>query len=335
MGGMYEKDQPMKIAELGDTIYIAESEATPFGRLVPRGTPPGNMLSEWPVQAYERRGFGGTVDGYDKDEWSKTMRQKMEAYAQWLMSDGWMVSKLANLTKTAGVGKKEKAKQMKDDSLLMAHQHERQMLSAVDTRAETGPSVSYRSRGAFSWIDPDAQGVKPVPEDFRPASGCVYTGDLADFAPSSMETMLVAAATAKRAPVDLTGYVGLLLKAQMSSWAQRSVDVTSQTAIQQFTLKAAEKKLINVVDFFEFDAGRVTTIPSFYLRCTEADGEDSAYTSRSGLFLEMKMWQLCFMQQASSYLEPPKSGGARGYHDLVALLKCLNPLGQCKVETNS
>lgn len=335
MAGMYEADQPMKIAELGDTIYIAESEKTPFTRLVKRGAQPNQMLAEWPVQAYPRRGFGGTIDGYDKASWEHTTRVKMEAYGMWLLSDGWMVSKLAKLTKAAGVGRKEKAKQMKDDALLLAHQHERQVLSSVDTRAEAQPNVSYRSRGVFSWLSSSAQGVKPVDASFRPSSDCIYTSALADFDPADMETMLEAAATAKRAPVDLTGYVGIKLKTQMSSWTQRVADVSDYSAVQSYNLNAAEKKLIHVVDFFEFDAGKVTTIPSWFLYCTEGTGEDSDYTPRSGAFLDMSMWELCFFQPPASYLEPPKSGGPRGYHDTVYILKCLNPLGQCLVATSN
>ena len=32
MAGMYETGVPMKLLELGDTIFIAESEKTPFSR---------------------------------------------------------------------------------------------------------------------------------------------------------------------------------------------------------------------------------------------------------------------------------------------------------------
>jgi len=335
MPGMYESDQPMKIAELGDSIYIAESEKTPFSRLLKRGGQPNQMLSEWPVQNYPRRGFAGTVDGTDKAEFDHTTRQKMEGYGMWLMSPGWMVAKLANLTKAAGVGRTEKAKQAKDDALLLAHQHERQLLSAVDTQAEAKPAAAYRSRGAFSWLSSDAQGVKPVPDGYRPASACRYTGALGSFAPSHLEAMLEAAATAKRAPVDLTAFVGIKLKTRMSSWVQRQATVADHEATLSYNLNAKEKKLLQVVDFFEFDAGNVKTIPSWYLRTDETTGEDTDYTPRSGLFLDLAMWELCFFQKPASYIEPPKSGGPRGYHDVVYILKCMNPLGQCAVETNT
>jgi hypothetical protein len=331
---MYEVDQPMKIAELGNTIFIAESEKTPFARLLKRGKKPVQMLSEWPVQAYPRQGFGGTVDGTDKTTFSKTTRVPLESYGMWQMSDGWMVSKLAQLTQTAGV-KDEKAKQATDDSLLLGKKTERQLLSDMDTQAEGG-GKAYQSRGAFSWLATEAQTNKPVPAAFRPAAACAYTGALASFLPTSMEAMLTAMATAKMGPVDLTGVVGIKLKAQMSSWPQKQYPANgSEVAAIQYNLDLTDKKLTQVVDFFEFDAGRVNNIPSYYLLCDATTGKDSAYTPNSGLFVDLSMWELCFLQEPTSWVEAPKSGGPRGYHDAVYILKCLNPLGQGMVKTNT
>jgi hypothetical protein len=330
---MYERDQAMKVAELGDTIFIAEATKTPISAMLKRGKEPNQMLSSWPVQKYPERKFGGTMDGFDIAQFTKTQREEMKGYAMWLITEGWMVSKLANLTKTAGVGKKERAHQAADDAIILAQMLERQLLSNMDTQAQTGASTPYQSRGMFSWLSATAQSNEPVPENFRPSSDCIYTGALASFMPANLEAMLEAAATAKKGPVDLMAIAGLKLKRQMSTWAQKVTDTESIAEIVRTTQSAAEKRIIEVVDFFEFDAGKVKSILSFYLHCDETDGSASDYTSRSGLFLDMSMWEIAFLQQAASYVLPPQSGGARGYHDLVHILRCLNPLGQCKVET--
>jgi hypothetical protein len=332
---MFEADQVMKIQELGDSIYIAESEKTPFARLLKRGDTPNQMLSSWPCQKYPDRKFGGTMDGTDISTFNKTEREEVEGYAMWLMTEGWLASRLANVTKTAGV-KKESIKQAADDSLVLAYMHEKQMLSNVDTQVETAPVTPFRSRAAFQWLNPSAQSVKPVPANFRPSSDSEYTGAIGSFLPANMETMLEAAATAKKGPVDLTGYVGLKLKAQMSKWAQLNEAASAtKAALTSYNINASEKKLINSVDVFEFDAGRVSVMPSFYLYTTEATGEISDYTSRSGLFLEMSMWEVAFLDNPKGYVLPPESGGPRGYHDTIFILKCFNPLGQCRVVSNT
>jgi hypothetical protein len=328
MPGLYERDVNLKIQEVGDSIFIAESEKTPFSRLLKRGKKPENMLSSWPVQKYPARKFKGQMDGTDISTFASTTTETLEAYAQWMMTEGWLVSRLAQITKAAGV-KDQKAKQMTDDGLILAQMIEKQLLSSMDTAKEAQPGTPFQSRGVFSWLATAAQASNPVPVNFRPASACVYTSTLALFRPSSMEAMLTAAATAKKSPVDLTGFVGIKLKAQMSAWAQRQDDVGSQTAIESYSMDASEKKLSHVVDFFEFDAGNVNTIPSFYLLNDSTTGEATANSTLSGAFLDLSMWELSFLENPSAYQEPPKSGGPRGYHDAIYILKCLNPLGQC------
>jgi len=329
MPGIYERDLSLKVAEVGDTIFIAQSDKVPFSRLLKRGKKPENMLSSWPVQVYPDRAFEGTLDGSDIETFEHTNRESIAAYAMWLRTKGWMVTRLANLTKTWGVKGKEETKQAKDDGLILAKMVERQLLSDDEMAVESG-EVPYRSRGTFKWLSPTEQAVNPVPANYRPDAECAYTGTLADFKPTSMETMLEAAATQKNEAVDLTGYVAIKLKTCMSGWAQKHVeDVNTAQALTRYNLDAEDKKLIRVVDFFEFDAGAVKVFPTWNLLHTAATGERTANSLRSGLFLDMDMWEICFLDNPASYLEPPKSGGPRGYHDTVYLLKCLNPTGQC------
>jgi len=336
MPGIYERDQAdmLKLQEVGDTIYIAESTKTPFTRLLPRGTKPKQGLSEWPVQLYEDKGFEGTMDGHDISTFSHSEREKLRGYWMWLMTDGWMASRLANLTRTAGVKNSERAKQAADDAIKLAFMHEKQLLSAVDTQAEAAPATPYRSRGVYSWIQTAAQSTLPVPANFRPASGCAYTSALGSFMPSNMETMLEAAADAKKGPVSLVAYCGIKLKRQMSTWTQRQSDDTGVEIVRTIQ-SAADKKLQQVVDFFEFDAGEYKAVPTWHQLCTEGTGAASNYTTRSGAWLDMSMWELRFADAPAAYVCPPKSGGPRGYHDTVFILVCKNPLGQCYVYTNT
>jgi len=335
MAGIYEADQVLKVAEVGDSIFIAQSTKVPFSRLLKRGKKPTNMLNSWPVQVYPDRKFTGTLDGSDIASFNHTNREQIEAYAMWMRTEGWMASRLANLTATWGVKGKESSKQASDDGLILGQMIEKQLLSSDDTRVESGANP-YRSRGAFSWVATAAQGVKPVPANYRPSAGCVNTGTIAAFLPAVLEAMLAAAATQKKEKVDLTGYVGLSLKTQMSAWAQRHVeDINTAQALTRYNLDAEDKKLMQIVDFFQFDAGNVKVFPSWYLLHTEATGVATASSSRSGLFLDMNMWEIRFLDNPAAWIEPPKSGGPRGYHDAVYILVCHNPTGQCNAQIAS
>ncbi|MDD8011872.1 MAG: DUF5309 family protein [Acidobacteriota bacterium] len=334
MPGLYETDVPMKLQELGDTIYIAESEKTPFSRLVKRGPKPKEMLSEWPCQLHADVAFTGTLDGTDISAFTHTTREKVSGYAMLLRTAGWQVTRLAQLIKAAGV-KSEKAKQAADDALGLARMTEKQLLSTLDTRAESGGNT-YRSRGVLSWLSDSEQGVLPVPANFRPNAACHFTAALSGFTAAAMETMLETMAAAKKGPVDLAAYVGIKLKVAMSGWAQRHVeDINTAQALTRYNLDASEKKIQRVVDFFEFDAGLVHTFAHWYLAHTEGSGASTDYSSRSGVFLDMDMWELCFLQAPTAWTVEDQGGGPRGYHDAVYILKCLNPLGQGYVYTNS
>jgi hypothetical protein len=334
MGMLYDRSKLIKIQEVGNTIFIAESLKTPMTRLMKRGKKPKDMLCTWPVQAFPRRAFIGTMDGADLSSFESTNRDKMEAYAMWLRTAGFMVGHIAELTAAAGVSD-ELVKQKMDDGLILAQMMERQIGSSVDTQAEASPATPYRSRGVFSWVNTAEQSTKPVPASYRPAAACAYTSALGSFTAASFSAMLQAAATQKREPVELMGFAGLKLKTQMSTWAQKVTLSSNEVALQQFNLAAEEKRLQNVVDVFEFDAGRVKVVPSFYLACNEADGADTEYTPRSGVFLDMDMWELAFVEAPSLYELPDLGGGPRGAHGATFILKGLNPLGSCYVLTNT
>ena len=334
MKGMYEKDQPLKVQEVGDTIFAVESHETPMGRLIPRGSRPAGTLSSWPVQEYPRRPFGGTFDGYDVDKYNSTTREPLKVYAQWLL-ESWLVSKLAELTQTHGVRPKtEKAKQAADALLLLKKKVERLLLSFQDTAPETGVKTPFLSRGMLRWLDNTAQGVEPVPAAFRPPAACVHKTELSNLTAAAFEDMVSAAAEQKMSPVDLFGVCGIKLKRQMSDWTQRGDTDNDILPLQRFNLNAADKKLIRGVDRFEFDAGTVETALSWYIACDPATGKDTAYTPRSGLFVDLSMWELRYLQPIQSVVEPPKSGGPRGYHDTVLTIEAKNPLGQLLVYTN-
>jgi hypothetical protein len=333
---MYELSQPNKLQEIGDTIFVVEATDTPVMAMLKRGSTPKQMLSEWPVKFYEDQEFDGTPDGDDIAEFSKTDRDKIQGYAMWQRSKGWFVSKLANLTRSAGVKGKEAAEQMASDAVKLALRMEKQVCSDQDTQQEGGGKV-YRSRGIFSWLSESAQGVLPVPANYRPPSGSTYTGAVADFSPASMEGLLEAAAERQNSRVDLVFPCGIKLKRQMSTWAQRDPDAEADeaAALVAYNQDAGAKRILQIVNFFEFDAGSVKAMAHFRLLCDVATGAKTAKTSRSGAGLSLKMWEVAYLQAPTNWQEPPKSGGPRGYHDSVYILKCLMPAGQIAVVCSS
>jgi hypothetical protein len=335
---MYEstlRDAGLLRQSMGDKIYVAESTKYPFGAMLKRGPAPKQMLDEWGVQKYPNRAFDGSLEA-DVTTFEHAEREKIQGYAMLLRTAGWLASKLSQLSESLGVAKKqEKAKQMADDGIVLAAMHEKQMLSDMDTRSGSGVQA-YRSRAVFSWLASTAQGVLPVPANFRPNSSSHYTSALASLTPALFKACLQYASVAKKGPVDLIGHVGIELKGQMSGWMERQWgDSNAAKSGITFTLDGKKKEFVSVVDHFVFDEGTVKTILNYNLLCNYADGEESTSSRKSGAFLDMSMWKLGFMRNPGMVELPDLGGGPRGYSDTIATLECGNPLAQPIVLVNS
>lgn len=338
MPGLYEQNKvdALRITEVGNTITVAEALDTPFSALVPKGSAPMQMIASYPAQVYPRRGFDGLPDGTDHTSgFSSTNRIAIQATGMWLRSDGYIVGKIANLTATGGVPKnREVAKQKADDGIIFNQMRERQLLSSMDIRLGTAVD-GYRSRGVPAWLIASLQSVLPVNASLMPTSDSLYTGAIADLTPVAFESRLRAMYTQKRAPVNLTNFCGIALKSRMSKWTQKDTDVSGETLAVRYNQDVDAKEFAQIVDTFAFDAGTVRNVLSAYLLCDPATGEDTEYTSRSGVLVDLDMWELRELQKTQLNEYPNLGGGERGDHDGVYMLAMLNGLGQGAIYTNS
>jgi hypothetical protein len=332
MPGMYESDQTIKKQPVGG-IHNVKSKETPFLRLLKNGPAPKQMLDEWQNETYDDTGLGGKMDGADITEFNKQGRVTLQNYGIW-QDESWMVSKLANVTEIVGMGKTEKARQKMHAAIKLKLKVERTALSQMEAQAQVKPTKEYRTRGAFTWLSPTAQTVLPVPDSFRP--GSEFSGALSGMTPTAFEALMYQAAIEKGGPVTLEGFVGLLLKRKMSLWAQRDTESSATAqALQHYNLTAADKQLVQIVNKFEFDAGVVTTIPNFNLAHDIDTGAATAYSPRSGLFVDMSMWNFAALQGYENADLPDLGGGPRGFIDVIYLIRCLNALGQFRVLSNT
>jgi hypothetical protein len=330
MAGLFDASKPLPIPEIGTNIINSQSDKVPFLRMVKKGPVPKQMLQSWPVEEYPDRGFLGTLDGVDVTSYSHFTRAVMESYAMLLRTGGVQVSKLANLTVDAGVGRKQEiARQIMLDGKVLAQMMERACLSQLDHRIQAS-STPYRTRGAFQWLNPSAQAQKPVPAAFRPPAAAARSDvGLAQITDTVVESMLEAMAVQKKGPVDLKCIAGLKAKRAMSLWGQKVTGLeTTEQAITSMNLNAADKRLLQVIDKFEFDSGVFYSMVSFYLATDETSGEATDYTSRSALFLDTSMWRIGYLQEPQAFTNPDLGGGPRAYHDTVFVLQCLNTMGQ-------
>jgi hypothetical protein len=325
---MLERNQAIKLQDVGERVIVAQSTKTIAARLFPRGPKPVAMLTSWPLYKTPAEGYGGTMDGKDVTSFTSRNRTPVEGYAMLLRPpQGFMVGRIAKELATAGVPN-EVTFQMTQDGLALGLMIERALLGSMEMQAEAPPATPYQFRSAWGWLDTGAQAVKPVPDGFRPSAACNLTTTIAAFGENNLEACVTAARIDKQDGVNLTGLVGIRLKQAMSNWGARVTTVADVTQLVQSTRSQADKDLNRIVDYFRFDGGMVRTVVSDYLLTDPATGEQTAASTRSGIFVDPSQWSLDWLAQPAAYMLPDLGGGPRGYHDAICRMRCLSALGQ-------
>ena len=336
MAGLYEADQAVPVKDYGDELFVVQSHETPKMRLMGTGSKMTQMLQEWEAESRQRVGFSGVKDGEAIAAYNAQTAKAMIAYGSYLR-EAIKVTKVMSLTSTAGI--KDQWKHQRIEALKRIREAmERQFGSTVEMQRGAS-NAEYNQRGAFAWLIASLQSVNAVDSSLMPASACIHTAALSALDADAFEDMIAAAAAQVGHAVNLQGFVGPTLKSHMSSWGQKAtlVDVSGSSvhALQQFSIAASEKRLIKMVNTFEFDHGTVEVMPDYNLACDSTTGADSAYTPYSGLFLDMEVWKKRFLQPVSEWELPDDATGKRGYVDVLWMAKCGMPAGQMAVYTNA
>lgn len=251
------------------------------------------------------------------------------------LRETWKVTKVGGLVKSAGV-KDQVGYQRKKAYERLIRKIERVLGSGIEM-ARGSKTVPYMTRGAFTWMIPSLQtlAAKAVPVEFQAPTAALHTGTLDSLTADGFEAMLNAASEQKLDALNLVGQVGLSLKSKMSGWTQK-VDYGAGTdlALQNYTMPIADKKLLKMVNTFEFDAGVVEVMLNQNL-CYDAAGAKTDFSTRSGIFMDLEVWKKRYMQHVKEYELPQLGGGSSGYADSILMLKCGCPAGQVAVYTDS
>lgn len=333
MAAMTEAAQVGKRQEILDDIFNIQPEATPVLSLLKKGNVPNQMLATWQAEVYPDIASTPEVDGAAVSSYERVDRHLLQGYGHFFRRS-WAVTKLAQLTNVAGIGRNEAARQLKIAMLLLKRMIEQQILSEDDTQADNG-TVGFRMRGMGSWLANSAQSVLPVPSAIRPASATIYTGALADLTENGFRTALEAAYEAKKSPLKLTGIVGVDLKAIIDDWTN-VYPVASSTSQPRTTYRVDGNSVYQSnVTQVRFSVGEASLMLSEFIARTTSDGTADATSRKKGYFVDTSMWDLSYMEKPANTNLPPDGSGIRGYIDAVAILRCYNPLGQIHIKCAS
>jgi hypothetical protein len=297
------------------------------------GPAPNQLLASWVGEVYPDAASTGVLDGTAATTPQSVPRYLLQGCGQHFRRE-WGVTTLAQLTNVVGAGRNEAGRQMMLAMVILKRMIEQQFLSADDAAAESG-ATPWTCRGVMEWLKNGAQTNYAVPAALRPAAAALYTGAFASLTQDAFRTLMIAASDARKGTVNLTGLVGQTLKSTIDDWTNvYPVASTSSQPRMQYTVAGANV-VKNFVDRLQFSCGTADLAVSHYISRTTSTGAVGTYSGKNGVFLDMSMWDVAYMQKPANTNLAADGSGKKGYIDAVAILRCYNPLGQVKVDCSS
>lgn len=334
MAGLVELDQVGKREQLDDTITNIISEKVPFYAMIKKESAPNQHLIQYQMETYPDVAPTGVMDGEDVAEFDHVSR-KLGYSIQQIFRRTWKVSTMAQHANVAGLGRKERGKQRAIAAILTKFAVEARYLGDGDLQLDDGVDKPFLTRGAFSWLASAAQALHPVDASFRLPSDAIHTSNLAALTEDAFAALLEGRFDERRDTGDYVGVVGVKLKGHFDKWtAYANAGASFATfPVRQWSQESG--KLMRSVDFLEFSAGKVQLMQSAYLLRDQATGAQTAYTSRSGLFLDTGVWDSRGYERLHHKDLPDLGGGPRGYAQCIEALTCKHPKGQFAVKVKS
>jgi hypothetical protein len=117
----------------------------------------------------------------------------------------------------------------------------------------------------------------------------------------------------------MNGFLGITLKNKFTNFSFYQPNVNNLTPIGQFTQEAKSKKFIKAIDNLVMDTGEVDLHPTSFLYTDPDTGADTAFTHKSGIFVDMTMCGLAYSRKPRVIRKPYDGGGQKAIVDAIFL----------------
>jgi hypothetical protein len=318
---------------IADVLYNTDADETPVLALIKKGEKPNGMTATWQGEKISPNATTGVVDNTPATSPTSRPRRLITAYCQHFRKE-WGVGYLATLSNVAGIGRNEAGKQLAAAMVEHRIMVEARMLGIDEMQAESSPTP-YEMRGMFMWLSAAAQAVNAVHADLRPTSSQNLTTAMASVTETIIKAAIQACFTQRGGIVDLLGVVGGDLRQVIDDFTNVYPAASSSTQPRTMYALNDPRTYQNTVDMIKTSFGRVSLMTSPRLVVDETTGEATAYSPKSGIFIDRKMWELCWLDAPANTNLAADGSGKKGFVDGVGIVKCLNPRGQFRLYSNS
>lgn len=317
-----------KQEDWADYITNVENRETPFLDWLPLDKEPQNNIKDYQMDKYRAPRENRHVDGqpWKNFESGAENRGRAKAMIQWLDATV-SVSLLAEDNTNDAAIASQIAYEIPKKMVEMKQDWEVAMLEDSD-HVEDNKVEGYRTRGVGSWVDSSAQTLFPVPSAFRTPSASIVSTSIATVTESAVRTMLQNSWLQTKSSEEMTGFVGIDLK---NWYADRQYFIPSSAATQSTGVVSQnvfkDKTITRAIDYYKADGVMVSLVLTPWL--VGLTGSTTGKAGR-GYYLHRSKWKMAWKQKPKVYRPEFKGGSYEAAMDMIAMLYCTNPLGECK-----
>jgi len=277
-------------------------------------------------------GFSTIAEGQD---WNKSTsiqtNNLIKSVMQLVQSKGWQITEEAEELNNGRLSTNSRADLIEEDAFSMLLGIERTLGSAQECVEHTGTGVVTKTRGLGSWLDPGTHTVLPFDATYAPAGELKGTTAITQ---ADLEGMMTKAYQKALHRLHLTAFVGIGLKRTLAGFLNMVQTTAGYDTTLRRNVDADARGITNIVDFMEFDAGRVETVVAPCLFADTTTFAETAQSSDCGLFLELDRFGLEWVKRVKHYDMTGKldlGGGARGFHRAGFRVNCQDASGSFRV----
>jgi Family of unknown function (DUF5309) len=289
--------------DLSDVLILADVRMTPVTSRMKKGAKLKAMRFDWPVEKMGNRRTTPIPEGKDVDAFEGGNRTRLSNRCQKFWRTPRVTTEAEEVTDAAGVAKEynhQLTKYIKEEK----RDIEVRILGDQDSQEDTG-IAGYGFKGLGSVISTSAgtDTATLIPAGYRTPSAQIYTGLLADFDETSLNTMMQSRRSISGASSEFTLFVALRLKTQFANFGRYVPNKDGATVVVRTERAAIDKRKLAVsgIDIFEGDFGTA-----------DIEIADWMPTDARGYGLDMDMLKLRPLQMCNHYPLPFQGGGQSG-----------------------
>lgn len=326
--------------DVSDVITDVDAHKRPFYMLIKKGSPAPAKIFNFYASEVADGAFGGVIIK-DVTEFPHSERDPMNAHTMWFQEACGVSTESLVFVDPSMKGNNEMGWQRLQAAKRHNRAIERALLSNMEARAGNNTDVTDRTRGAFMWLSDTAQTVSApllaVPAGQRPTAN--FTGTLATFDEEALVERIRLAAEQTQDSVDLHGLLGSKLKAKIDLMSVYVAEKSGNIAVRRINWDGKSGQTITrAVSVIQTGAGQVTAHATYDLYRNPDTGAATAYSSRSGIFIEPDLWEIKPAPAGKPGLFKEledKGGGKRGFIRSCMMLVCRTPKGQFRAEISA